>query len=328
MRIAVTGANGFVGRNLVRHLLSLGHEVIAMVRQCASVVPAEGLATDIESANHELTQASGSLQDRAFVAAQFDGCDAVIHLAAKRSSVSEGELVAVNTSLTGSLVKLAAEANVGRFVYLSCLPAAHPEPPTTRRGARSTRLSRFAQSKRRGEEKVLALAGDLAVTVVRAPLICGPGDAGNVDMFRRMKRRVVALPARGKDALSVIFIDDVCAALALVIARDHASGSVFELDAGTPVTWHSFTTTVAKTLGVHVRPVGVPYWMFSLANRSPTVTRRPHPAPLMQTGKEWRSRDWTCSSDDIAQTLGWRANTSPLDGIARTAQWYRDAGWL
>ena len=47
--------------------------------------------------------------------------------------------------------------------------------------------------------------------------------------------------------------------------------------------------------------------------------------------REWRHRKWTCSEDaenGIETTLGWRPQTPPLEGIAQTTLWYRDAGWL
>jgi len=335
MRVVVTGAAGFVGRHLVTHLARHGHEVVALVHD-----PASTLALD-EQLGASVTTVAGFLHDERFVAEQLDGAHCVIHLAAKREGQSEGELVSVNAQLTGLLARAASQvATMERFVYLSCLPAADPEPPevpkkpgkkdpkrqpSVRR--RSTRLSRYARSKRLGEERVLALAEDLPVTVLRAPLIYGPGDKNNLNLFKRMKRKLVPLPAKGRDALSVLFVDDLCEALLAAISREHPSGSVFEVSASNTLTWAEFTEAVSHALGVSSRPVGVPYWIFSLANRA-NPRKKPQPVQMLQTGREWRQRDWTCDSHAIESALGWRPTTPPLEGIARTTRWYRDAGWL
>ena len=330
MRIVVTGALGFIGRHVLERLASNGHEVVGLVRETAP-------SADLQPANPRIELKGGSLYDEAFVREQLKDADGLLHLAGSRPGRSEGELVSANAKLTGLLARLAAESgHLKRFTYLSCLPAANPELPYSgpRRRApfvprqrRESRLSSYARSKKLGEERVLSLAERLPVTVLRAPLVCGPGDRHSLALFRQMRRRVVPLPASGRDEVSIIFVDDLCDALAATMTRDHPSGSVFDVSSGSPLTWRQFSAAVGRALGVQSRAVGVPYWMYALAHR--TRRRRvDQPVVLLQTPREWRLRSWTCDGTAIGATLDWHPRTSPTECIVRTTRWYRDAGWL
>lgn len=145
MRVAVTGATGYVGRFVVADLLARGMEVVAWRRT----------SSDSGGFDRRLVWVSGGLDDPGSAAALVAGCDALVHAAFHhvpgRYRGGEGDDPAgfLRRNLEGSLALLAAarRAGVGRLVFLSSravygqrlphrpLDEDHPLLPTTHYGA-------------------------------------------------------------------------------------------------------------------------------------------------------------------------------------------------
>ena len=159
MRIAVTGANGFIGRHVVRHAVASGYEVSGVVRsQAAAQVVREAGGHPVELVGRD---------PEALVRA-LDGCRAVVHLAQIGAERGGQTYEAVNVGMTERVLEDARHAGVPRVVYFSGLGVArygmsprslerllplearggdHPLPlrprgrrlpPVLRRGARAT----------------------------------------------------------------------------------------------------------------------------------------------------------------------------------------------
>ncbi len=130
MRVAITGATGFLGRYLVRHLAAAGHHLRCWYRPGSDRSGFERQADAIE-------WLPGALGDEASVGELVQGADAVVHAAvqwegrrtrARDSHGTPGVFYGVN--LTGSLqlFQTALEAEVSRFVFLSTLRRPRGDP--------------------------------------------------------------------------------------------------------------------------------------------------------------------------------------------------------
>ena len=135
MKVAVTGASGFVGRHLIPVLLAGGHEVRGLARRAVDQTGAGGTPPGF-------TFAPGDVRLQADVAALVEGCEAVIHLAASFDPLDN--FADINERGTRTVVDAAAAAGVGRIVFLSCL------------GAEAASRSPFYRSKWRAERIVRA----------------------------------------------------------------------------------------------------------------------------------------------------------------------------
>lgn len=173
MLVAVTGATGHLGANVVRELLREGYSVRAIARSVDS--PAlQGLA---------LERVAADVLDPAALAAAFSGCDVVVHLAAKISirGDADGAVRRTNVDGTRNAVAAARGAGVRRFVHMSSVHAMRLDGaagvfdenlPLVGEGAFA-----YDRSKAEGERIVLgAASAGLDTLVLRPTGILGPHD--------------------------------------------------------------------------------------------------------------------------------------------------------
>lgn len=111
MRVLVTGSNGFIGQELVKHLLDAGYTLRTFDRTA--------------SCSQEVEHIAGDLRDVFTVRRIVQGVDAVCHLAAMSSDRRNAadEVLAVNVQGTWNVLQACAEVGVQRVVYFSSINA-------------------------------------------------------------------------------------------------------------------------------------------------------------------------------------------------------------
>ena len=192
MRVAITGANGFVGRNLIALLLedTGPHDIRAIVRDAATALrelPVDGL--DVVVAD---------VRDPANLRTAFDGCEAVVHTVAiptERKATFE----AVNVRGTEHVIAEATRAGVRRIVHLSAI-GADPESPFP-----------FLRSKGRGERAITA--SGLEHVVLRPSVLFGRGDDFFPKLGFSLRFPVVPVPGNGSARFQPLHVGDLAKAI-------------------------------------------------------------------------------------------------------------------
>lgn len=155
MKIAVTGATGFIGHYIVRHLAGRGHT-------CRCWYRTERSRSTLEDVGQSIEWIRGELMDESATAALVERTDAVVHGAFHRPGLgfrgAEGdipEFVRVNVVGTLKLMEAARTSGAGRFVFIStcavheiiledrALDEAHPMWPTSYYGAHKAAIEEF-----------------------------------------------------------------------------------------------------------------------------------------------------------------------------------------
>ena len=246
-RIAVTGANGFVGRHLVRHAVRCGWEVVGVVRSEAAsqAVRADGgCPSEIVGRDPE-----------ALVRA-FDGCQAVVHLAQIGAERGGSTYQAVNVGLTERILDDARHAGVPRAVYFSGLGVAHY-------GMRQRCTNPYFLSKL-AAETILFRSG-LEGVVFRPSYVVGPGDALALQVRKALAGGgELERPGDGAYRMQPIAVADVAALVLAAVERPPgAFPTVFDLVGPEPVSYAELLERLAAAArrpgrdGLRVREVAV-----------------------------------------------------------------------
>jgi NADH dehydrogenase len=211
-RIAVTGANGFIGRHVVRRAVASGYEV-------AGVVRSEPAAQLVREAGGHPIQLVG--RDPEALVHALDGCLAVVHLAQIGAERGGQTYEAINVGYTERVLEDCRHAGVPRAVYFSGLGV-------TRYGM-SPRCSNDYFLSKLAAETILFRSG-LEGVVFRPSFVVGPGDAFVPAVLRAMDGGEVERPGDGSYRMQPIAVADAAACVLAAVERPvDAFPSVFDL---------------------------------------------------------------------------------------------------
>lgn len=315
--VLVTGATGFVGAELVRTLCAKGlpaHRLRCLVRSRARAI-AGGIppASIVE----------GDVTDRAGLASAVAGVDLVYHLAGTLKAARPSGYLAVNAEATRELVAaVQSGAPKAHVVLVSSLAAAGPSVDGASSNARPEQcrpVSAYGESKRLGE---LAVAeSDVSWTILRPPVVYGPGDAATRLLFRQACAPVCAVPPVARP-LSVIHVRDVVAA---VLAAGHLRppGAVLALDGPDRTDTHQLLRAIAKSSGRTARLLPVPLAVASAAAAVCDAWARITGKASFFNGdkvKELRALGWVADGRAAQHALGIAPLVGMERGLAEVAQ--------
>ncbi len=306
--VAFTGASGFIGRHTLPRL-ARHHRVRILVRR-----PLEALPPGVE-------QLVGGLHEEEVLSRLLEGAQVVLHLAGAIHAPSRRDFFHINADATGRLARLAAAARVERFILVSSLAAREPH------------VSHYAASKAEAEARVLAEGRSFELVIVRPPAVYGPGDRTTLDLFRGLARGLLPLPAARRGRFSLLYVEDLARLLVHLVEAPAVDGLVVEPDDGRPGgwSWDELAAMVADLTGRPVRILPIPRplaLLLALVGEGVARLRGgPPPLPRDRLGQLYHP-DWVCTPEALARLPGWRPQVGLAEGLARTLDWYRAAGWL
>jgi dihydroflavonol-4-reductase len=220
-RVLVTGAGGFIGSALARHLLDREVEVVALVEPGAD-------AGNLETM--DVKQVVGDLREPASVQKAISGCRAAFHVAAlyRFWARDPGDFYSVNVGGTRNVLAAAAEAGVERLVYTSTVGTLGLEQVsgTTAADERSFPeihhlYGSYKRSKYVAEHEVLRAAAEgLPVSLALPTFPLGPGDRAPTPTGKLVLDFLNGrVPGYVDTVLNVVHVDDVAAGHVLALEK-------------------------------------------------------------------------------------------------------------
>ena len=243
MRIAVTGANSSVGQNLLAHVAENGDvSVIAGVRS-------ESAAASLPS-SPRITARVISYDDVAELAKAIEGASCIVHLAgilieSKKSTYSDA-----NVAPTAAVVEASREAGVQHIVLVSVLGASLESP------------NRFFRSK--GEAERSVAESGISSTVIRTPILLGPGTAGAAALVRAATRGKARLLGGGRYEMRPLDVDDLSRAIVHICKTQPEGVSIHELVGPESISYRELVSRVAGMMGAPLSIGATPLWVAKL----------------------------------------------------------------
>jgi UDP-N-acetyl-alpha-D-quinovosamine dehydrogenase len=294
--VLVTGANGFIGGHLCRHLAKSGYKVRGSVRQAREPDPLapHGIDAAISGPIDETTDWRACLKNIDTVA----HCAARAHILRETSSDPLAAFRRVNVAGTEHLAQQAAEAGVRRFVLIGSIGAAVAQTP-------------YQISKLESERALFRVAGKtgLEAVVLRPPLTYGAGGPGYVGLLLKAAAHSVPLPfASIRNRRSLLYVGNLVDAARICLEHAGAAGHIFPVTDGDPVSTPDLVRVMARAYRRRALLLPFPPGLLRLAGR--LVGQANAVANL--TG------DLIVDDTEIRTRLGWRPRYDLAAGLEET----------
>ena len=301
-RILVTGANGFIGRNLCRRLLADGHQLTALSRSGTNIPGAHNLGFDFETSSEFPS---------------LDGIDVLFHLAAcvphnkKKASKPADEIRKINRDLTVFLAESAARSKVGRFIFLSTTSIFGNQSPLNKPFSEEDLASPhdlYTTSKHQAEialTKLGQLTG-LETTIIRAPLVYGPDAPGKFAGLVKLVASGVPLPfAAIHNSRSFVNVDNLVDALVLCATHPIAANKLYIVCDGEDISTPDLIRHISAAFGkrgrlIHV-PLGILRFLFMLIGKQKSLDNL--------------ASSFQVNSSNIRNELGWTPPINVGEGL-------------
>ena len=305
--VLVTGANGFVGQALCKALPSKGWIVRRAVR--SQTLSGDFLVGDVgtDSGWHRVAE----------------GMDCIVHLAARTHVIHDnardpiGAYRQINVAGTVNLAKVAVSQGVRRFVFLSSIkvngertlerPFAENDIPVPE--------DAYGVSKLEAEQALwqIAKGTGLEVTILRPPLIYGPGVKANFLRLMRLAACGMPLPlASIQSRRSLIYLGNLVSVILACMESPAAAGKTYLVSDAEDVTTAELIRQIAVALGTNPRLFRFPSALLAMG------------AALCGRNAEWErlAQSLQIDSSRIRSELGWQQPFTMAEGLAQTALWY------
>ena len=297
LRVALTGATGFIGHHLVQQL-SPQHALRLLRRQ-----PSPPSAAGPHAIVGDLSQAN-ALQ--ALVKDQ----DVVVHVAGATNAANADAFMRHNAVGTLRLIEAleqeAAESQRRpRLIVISSLAARHPN------------LSPYAASKAAAED--LVRSSRLDWVIVRPPAVYGPGDRALAPLWASLSHGWLLRLGPAHARFAMLHVSDLVSALAHMLSRTELCGQTIELDDGQPDghSWHDIARAAEQLRQGPVRTVPIPrtalHWTAKLRLAGPMLTpgkvaELTHPNWCIDERHRYQASDWSPQLDllkGLRTLMGW-----------------------
>lgn len=228
-KIAITGASGFVGRNVGQFLARNGFDVIGIVRK--------GKKRTIDFGQAVLSE---DLTEKDLVSS-VRGSIALMHFIGTGKQIADSDYETVNVGLTKNVVRLCKQANIKKILYNSGL------------GVDQKSTLGYFISKFKAEQAIME--SGLDYTIFRPSYIVGNNDPLSRMLINQMKNNLITIPGSGRYRLQPILVSDVARIVTKAIHGKQFSRNVIDLVGPQIVSYNRFVRDLIGKKRIRIRNV-------------------------------------------------------------------------
>lgn len=329
MKILITGASGFVGGHLCQKLLEEGHTLFALVRTPSKM-----------SFTHPqlfLIKGDLNLPSPAWSSELPEDLDACIHTAGIVHSYFESEFFQVNAFGTRYLIDSLKRVFPKQFKFLLISSLAAAGPCSLGEKKEETQIdfpiSAYGRSKKQAEEFLKEMAPETwTCSIIRPPMVIGPGDIAVLDIFKMVQSRVVILPGINslKKEYSFVCVFDLIESITRALNLNQSLVLYSAHDQVT--TFKELIEEIKKQMNYKwVFYLPIPFFIVkTLSTLLAFIYRFKHHDIRLTPDKihELKALSWTCQNAKSTKVLGQIYQHALSQTIHITYQDYKKRHWL
>jgi nucleoside-diphosphate-sugar epimerase len=319
--VLVTGATGFIGKNLVPDL-ARDRKVRILVRRTSDL--------SFYRDRPEIELAFGSLEGNEGLDRALFGVKTVIHAAGQTMGRNRVDFYRTNVQGTRNLTDAMRKSGALRLVFLSSHAAcgASPFNRPISEAARPVPISDYGWSKQQAEA-VVAQSG-LSHVILRPPSVYGPYDMEILKYARLIDRGICPMVGIRESYLNLIYVRDLVGIIRKVMTDDRFDNRVYFASDGRAYAFSEIIAAIARQL--HRRrlwripipvPIGLLYGVLNdalIPERKRIISR--------DKVRELARQYWLCSNERLIRTIGYIRFCDLDQGMAETVGWYRERGLI
>ncbi|MBN2460139.1 MAG: NAD-dependent epimerase/dehydratase family protein [Candidatus Cloacimonetes bacterium] len=322
-KIAITGANGFVGSRLTGKLLARGYQVLSLVRHGAntSLLPGDADIVFVDYHGSDFAE-------------KIAGCDVLIHGAALTRARYWNDFKKVNIDLTDKMILHANMSDsIAKLIFISSQAAAGPaldRDNPRRENDACHPVSLYGKSKMLAE-KLVQDKCQKSYTIIRPAAVFGPGDRDFLFYFKLVKKHLALNIGSREKYLSLIYVDDLAELISLAVSTNRAEGEIFFAAHDESVSLTRFNAYLGECLNTFSNPVTIPaFFLDVLAILSELWASLHHNVALLNREKvrELNHHYWLVSNAKAKEYLHFAPDYDILEALHLTCKWYKEKGWL
>lgn len=322
MKIAITGANGFLGSRLASRLSEGNMQTIAILREGANLQLLSPDAVIRVVDYHQPASILNAIQD----------CDVLIHNAGKVRTHTAEEMLDANLGITSRVLKAVNQSSLKHFIYISSQAASAPSPngEAIDEDYPSAPVNWYGKSKL-WAERVIQKSCKIPYTIIRPVPVYGEGDKDFFSLFKAAAMGLCLGMGNDKQLINMIHVDQLCDLIKLCLCNPAAHGEIFFASDGQSYTQKEISDSIAGATGRKTISINVPDLLanivFTAGELWEKVSRK---TGLINRQKylELSASHWNCSCDKAVRLLGWKPSGNLQDLLKTTYLWYKDNGWL
>jgi len=229
-KVVVTGANGFVGKNVRKFLYKNEVRVLGISRKNFGKYSTETKA-----------QSKNLLEQR--LQKKLKNYDALVHLIGIGVESLGSTFEEINVNLTKNAIKLCKKSDIKKIIYISGL------------GVSKNNTSNYFTSKYKAEQEIIN--SGLDYTIFRASYIIGKTDHLTKSLAKQMKKGVIIIPGSGKYQLQPIFVEDVAKIILKSILEKKFSKKILDLVGPRKISFEDFVKLFSKNTKVKFKKINL-----------------------------------------------------------------------
>jgi nucleoside-diphosphate-sugar epimerase len=314
--VLVTGANGFLGKNILTLLRNAGLTIFA------TDIAEKPAIQDVAYQKADITHSDQlkKIVEVVTTVVHAAGLAHIFHDAHKNHELFHQ----INETGSANMAMAAAEKGVCHFILVSSVSVYGPftHAPCSE-NAPCQPVGPYAKSKFNAELRVAEIAEKtgMALTILRLATLYGEGDPGNVGrLIRNLDQGRFVWIGDGSNRKSLLYKEDAARACMTVASLPAAGTRVFNVSAP-PCTMREIVDSIAEALGKQPLPMRIPGKLALVLSRN--LSRLPHQrlAGLHQTVQKWMAED-VYDSQLFNRTFDFTIRTPLKEGIRKEVDWY------
>jgi NADH dehydrogenase len=233
LKVAMTGANGFVGKNVGKILTKKGISVIGIVR--------EGKKSSI---NFGTALISEDLSEN-YLVSRLQKCSVFLHFIGRGKQSVDSDYKKMNVDITKNAINLCKEAKIKKIIYISGL------------GVNKSATFGYFISKFQAEKEIIN--SGLDYTIFRASYIIGRDDPLSRILFKQIKHGAIIVPGSGRYRLQPIFVGDAAEVILQSLTQKKFSNKIIDLVGPKIITFNDYVKDFLQRKKIPIKNIDLEY---------------------------------------------------------------------